>query len=97
MPGDRERGNLAENGARCVQHAQFQANVQPQYIDPDTEGGRAFAEETIQMCRNLVDQFRNATDGADPGLFHYTIENALRSGENPPLGAVSDRSKDDCQ
>lgn len=62
--------------------------VQPQYIDPDTEEGRAFAEETIQMCRNLVDQFRNATDGADPGLFHYTIENALRSGENPPLGAV---------
>ena len=68
-------------------------NVQPQYIDPETDEGREFAEETIQMCRNMVDRFRNATAGADPSLFHYAIENALRSGENPPLGAVLTAAK----
>ena len=64
------------------------SNVQPQFIDTQTEAGNAFAGETLAMCRRLVALFSSAVEGVDPSRFYYTLENAIRSGEAPTTGVI---------
>ena len=63
------------------------SGVEPQYVDYTTPSGRALAQETLGMCENLLDRFRLAAQGVNPGLFSGPIEKALRQPE-PPLGVV---------
>ncbi len=55
-------------------------HVRPQFMDPATEEGKALVEATMEACRNLVRVLSNTIGSASPSLFHYTLENALRSG-----------------
>ena len=53
------------------------SNVQPQFVDTRTEAGRAFANDTLDMCKRLFALFSGAVESVDPSLFHYTLENAI--------------------
>ena len=64
--------------------------VQPQYVDTRTDEGRAFAEATVKRCRELIGLFSGTAQGADPSVFHWTIEKALRSGADGALSVVFD-------
>jgi len=64
------------------------SNVQPQFVDTSTEAGRAFANDTLDMCKRLIALFSGAVESVDPSLFHYTLENAIRSGDDPTTDVI---------
>ena len=59
-------------------------NVQPQFIDVSADDGQALLDES----RHLVRIFADAARDADPSVFHYTIENAVRAGDDAPDSVV---------
>ena len=63
-------------------------NVQPQFVDTSCGDGKALYDRTMAECRHLVGIFSDMIGKADPSLFHYTIENAIRGGENAPDGVI---------
>lgn len=64
------------------------STVQPQFVDTRTEDGRAFANETLGTCRSLIALFSDAVEGVDPSMFHFTLENAIRSGNAPTTDII---------
>ena len=63
-------------------------NVQPQFINTATDEGKAMFDSTMAECKHLIRMFSETTGKADPSLFHYTIENAIRSGSSASDGIV---------
>ena len=44
------------------------SNVQPQFMDTRTEAGRAFANDTLDMCKRLIALFSGAVESVDPSI-----------------------------
>lgn len=63
-------------------------NVQPQFIDSSTDDGKALFDKTMAESKRLIGMFAETVGNADPSLFHYTIENAVRAKENASVGVV---------
>ena len=72
------------------------AQVEPQFLDVDTEAGRALAQETLAKCKSLLERFRSALGDAAPSTFHYTLEDALRAGEAVTDGALLNAARRIC-
>ncbi len=63
-------------------------SVQPQFINTAADEGKAMFDSTMAECRRLVRVFSETSGKADPSLFHYTIENAIRSGSSASDGII---------
>ena len=63
-------------------------NVQPQFIDSSTDDGKALFDKTMSESKRLIRMFAETVGNADPSLFYYTIENAIRAKENASDGAI---------
>ena len=63
-------------------------NVQPQFIDSSTDDGKALFDKTMAESKRLIRMFAETVGNADPSLFHYTIENAIRAKETASDGVV---------
>ena len=63
-------------------------NVQPQFVNTANDDGKALFDQTMAECRRLIRVFAETAGKADPSIFHYTIENAIRGKENATDGTV---------
>ena len=63
-------------------------NVQPQFVDSATDDGKALFDKTMSESKRLIRMFAETIGKADPSLFHYTIENAIRAKDTASDGVV---------
>ena len=63
-------------------------NVQPQFVDSTTDDGKALFDKTMAESKRLIRMFAETVGKADPSLFHYTIENAIRAKDTASDGVV---------
>lgn len=64
------------------------SNVQPKFIDIETEIGREFENKTIDSCKKLIESFIDKTKELDPSLFKYILENEIRKGKNAKIDVI---------
>ena len=64
------------------------SNVQPKFIDIETEIGREFANKTIDLCKKLIESFIRKTKELDPSLFKYILEIAIKNSKNAKIDVI---------